>query len=51
MRQILLQGLPVIAIVERNPDAGFSTGKEETFADRVFAHSVNRGVIGQAFND
>src|ERR1700733_2064077 len=51
MREIELQGLPVVAVVERNPNAIFCAGKQKAFADGIFAHSVDGSVIGQAVRD
>ncbi len=42
MRQIQLQRLPVIAVVERRPNAIFAAGEEQSLAYRIFAHGVDR---------
>ena len=39
--QVVLEGLPVVAVIEGNPDRGFSAGEEQALTDRVFANGVN----------
>ena len=41
VRQIELEGLPVVAIVKRDPHAGFGAGEQQTFANGVFAYGVD----------
>ena len=51
VRQIQLQGLPVVAVVERDPDRIFRAGKQQAFAHGIFAHRVHRAEVGQAGGD
>src|ERR1700735_3923827 len=51
MRQIQLQRFPVIAVVEGNPHAGSSSGKEQALPDGDFAHGVDRSVIRETVSD
>src|SRR5713226_2055282 len=51
MRQILLQGLPVVAIVERNVDGAFRSGKEQALTNGIFANDVAGAAIGNSLGD
>jgi hypothetical protein len=48
--QVELERLPVVAVVEGEPDGGFGAGEEQPLADGVFADGVDRRV-GQACGD
>ena len=48
VRQIQLQGFPVIAIVEGHPYRGFCAGEQQPTAVRIFAHRIDRCIVGQA---
>ena len=50
-RQIQLKRLPVIAVVERDPDARLGAGEEEPASDRVLPHGVDRAVLREAGGD
>src|SRR5207253_9016655 len=47
-RQIQLQRLPVVAIVERNIDGMLGAGEEQAAAHGIFAYSVDGGIVGNA---
>ncbi len=51
MRQIQLQRLPVVAVIERNPYRVFGPGKQQALADGIFAHRVHGTEVGQAARD
>src|SRR5258708_38910867 len=51
MRQVQLQGLPGIAIVERNVDGSFRAGKKQTLARGIFTNGVDRGVVSNPGDD
>src|SRR6476660_8490417 len=48
MRQVKLQRLPVIAVIERNEYAALGSREQQSLAHRIFAHYVHRSVIGKA---
>ena len=47
-RQIQLQGLPVIAVIERNVNSEFGSGEEQPFALRIFANCAQESRGGNA---
>src|SRR2546425_6233638 len=49
MRQIQLQRLPIVSIVEGNVNGAFRAGVEQTFSHRIFAHHVACAAIRNAF--
>ena len=49
MRQIQLQRLPIVSIVEGSVDGAFRAGVEQTFSHRIFAHHVACAAIRNAF--
>ena len=51
VRQIELQRLPIVSIVEGNVNGAFRAGEEQTFANRIFAHHVAGAAIGNIFCD
>jgi len=51
VRQIQLQRLPVVAIVEGNPNTLFRAGKEQPFSQRILANRVDGCVIRQTIGD
>ena len=48
VRQVQLQGLPMVAIVEGYVYSGFRARKEKPFANRVFADGVGKASLGDA---
>src|SRR5690242_3020601 len=40
----------MISVIERDPDTGFSTGKEKTFADGIFTNGIG-GPIAESIDD
>ena len=50
-RQIELQGLPMVAIIERDIDPQFRSGKQQPFADRVFADHPDIRSLGNAIGN
>src|SRR6266566_6042628 len=51
VRQIELQRLPIVSIVEGNIDGTFRSREEQALAHRIFAHHVARSAIGNPFCD
>src|SRR5467141_3079378 len=51
VRQIQLQRLPIVSIVEGNVHGAFRSGEEQTLARRIFAHYVAGAAIGNIFCD
>ena len=51
VRQIELQRLPVVAVIERDVDGGFGSGKEQALAKGIFADDVDRSVVGKTLGD
>ena len=49
--QIQLQGLPMIAVVERDPDCVLRAGKQQPFAHGIFADCIDRTDFRQAGGD
>src|SRR4051812_10555781 len=49
-RQIVLQRLPMLAIVERKIDTAFRTGVQQTWPYRIRAHDVD-GLVGRNAGD
>ena len=49
--QVELQRRPVIAVVERDPHTRLGAGKEQPFANGIFAHRVDGRVVRQAGGD
>ena len=47
-RQIQLQRLPRIAIIERNVDGVFRPREKQSLPQRIFAHGIHRRIIGQS---
>src|SRR5580658_10296605 len=50
-RKIQLERLPMIAIVPRDIDAAFGSGKKQSLAHGIFAHGVDGLVLRQAGDD
>ena len=48
VRQIELQRLPMVAVVERNPNGIFGSGEQQSFADGIFADGVDGAEVGKA---
>src|SRR5580700_8150700 len=44
MRQVQLQRLPVITVIERNPHRSFSSSKEQALADGILANCIDRRI-------
>src|SRR5580704_3844580 len=51
MRQIELETLPMIAVIERHPYARFRPREQKSLANGVFAHGVDRRVVRQTAGD
>src|SRR6516164_520150 len=51
VRQIQLQGLPLIAVIKRDPDGVLSAGKQQSLAGGVRPNRVHGGVIRQPMGD
>src|SRR5713226_7535006 len=51
MRQILLQRLPMVAIVERDVDRAFRSGKEQALTNGIFANGVAGAAAGNSICD
>src|SRR6202043_3127833 len=48
VRKIELERLPMVAVVEGNPNAIFRAGKKQASAHMIFADCVNRRAVRQA---
>ena len=51
VREVELQRLPLVPIVERNPHARLRPREEQALAHGIFANGVDRGVVRQAAGD
>ena len=51
VRQIQLQRLPVIAVIERHPYGVLRACEQQPFAHRIFTHRVHGAEVGQARGD
>src|SRR5260370_18714486 len=51
LRQIQLQGLPIVSIVEGNVDGAFRPGEEQTLSNWIFAHHVAGAAIRNTQRD
>ncbi len=47
VRQVQLQRLPVVAIIERHINGCLRSREQQPFPQRIFSHYVDRSVIGQ----
>src|SRR5438552_8642147 len=45
--QILLQGLPMIAVIKRHPYRCLGSGKKQAFASRILTDDIYRSVVRQ----
>src|SRR6267143_55207 len=50
-RKVEAEGLPVVAVVERNVDGLFRTGEQQSFALRIFADGVDGLVFRDSVHD
>ena len=51
MRQIQLQWLPIVSVVEGNVDGAFRAGEEQALARRIFPHHVAGAAIRNTMRD
>src|SRR5258708_23685799 len=49
--QIELESLPVVTVIEGDPNAFLGAGEQKALADGVFAHGVNGSVVWEASGD
>src|SRR5713226_1388701 len=50
-RHVQAEWLPIVAVIEGNVDRALRAREEQALTHRVFAHDVDRRVVGQAMND
>ena len=51
VRQVELERLPVVAVVEGDPHAGFGSGEQQTLPHGIFADGIDRRALRQPVRD